>query len=708
MGTRESVWRVLRRGLVVANEHPHRLALAFGALLYAFWATEMTWPLLDSPAHNVLGGLGDQTGGIAYLREQLQDGVFPFFPGTLHDLNAPEGLDINWGVNLSSWPWILPTWLIGLVSGPIAGYAIVDWLGLVLSGVAMQILATRLTRSTVAGLVAGFAFAFYPYALTKAATHPAFAHGWPLALMAWRHLELFEAPTRRNLVLAAAASVFALAFTSYYVLIGGALLAMCVVLAVVAAWRRGGRTALRVQARAQAVVVGVVVVYLGALAALTLGGGGGALRTNDPSFVVRYSARIHEFFVPFGRNIVLGDTTSPWLQQRQHGSNFSETTLYLGIVVLALALVGVVAAALRRTPARLRWGLLVALVVAVGGVVWSAPPHVNVGPLTVPTPSRFVSEITSTWRVYSRFVVVVMLGASLMAAVGVAALTRGRRPWVSALVGAVALAGVAADFWWRPGALALQDPPVYRILREHPGGIVAQYPLLPAGFGDSSDVLWQDAGGHPVLNGYSEDSYEDRRASTLYSLQRAATARGLASLGVRYVVLPENDPMYASTSYPGPAGTGFDRLGSGKYGAETATVYSVTARPDAGYVYLVAGVGGPEGDPNDDLQWMTSADAQIDVDAPRCPEPCHGRLRLHMTSLGAVRDVTLEIPGGRTVWRGKVPPEGMDVTVPLIVTGHAEISVHADPGPVPIPQVIPGSQDQRSVAVAFARLRYTR
>lgn len=697
-----------RRALARITGHPDRLAIAFGLVLYAFWATEMTWPLLQAPGDMVLGGIGDQTGGIAYLREQIQEGAFPFFPGTLEDFNAPEGRSIDWGVNLSSWPWILPTWIIGVIGGPVAGYALVNWLGLVLSGVTMQVLATRLTRSTAAGIVAGFAFAFYPYAITKDATHPVFAHGWPLALLAWRQLELYESPTRRNIVLAALAGVLAVAFTSYYVLIGGVLLAMCAVLALAAAFRRGRSAALRVQARAQAVVVGATMLYLAGVAALTLGGGGGSLRSNDVSFLTTYSARLHEYFVPFGRNVVFGDDTTGWLQKHQHGSNFSETTLYLGVVVLVLALVGLAFAALRRTPGRLRWACLAALAIAIGGVVWSAPPEVAVGPLTLPSPSRFVSEVTTTWRVYSRFVVLVMLGVALMAAVGVAGLVRGRRPAIAGLIAAIALGAVATDFWWRPGALRIEEPAVYEILRERPGGIVAQYPLLPAGFGDSSDVFWQDAHDHPVLNGYGENSYEDRRASTLYSLVRPATARGLASLGVRYVVLPIDDPVYLSTAFPGLPGKGFRLVGSGAYGLVKANVYEVTARPELGYVYMRTGGGDEEGDPADPFQWLVAQDAVLAIDAPKCATPCRGKLRMQISSFARDRKVTLTLSDGETLWTGTVGLEPIDLVLPIELSGRVEVTVHTDPGPVFIPEVEPANPDQRTISLRLARLHFTR
>src|SRR5215218_1286938 len=214
-----------------------RFALLFGLLLYALWATRITWPMMRDPGHALLGEFGDQSGGIAHMREWIQAGQFPFLPGRVHDFAAPEGLPVSWGINLGNWPYLLPTWLLALVIGPIAAYSVITWLAFVLNGVLMQIVATRLTGSRLAGLVAGFGFAFVPFVVINASGHAQFAHGWPLLLIVWRMLEVAERPTRRNAVLAALAAIVGVGFTSYYILIGGVLLLTCMILALVYAWR---------------------------------------------------------------------------------------------------------------------------------------------------------------------------------------------------------------------------------------------------------------------------------------------------------------------------------------------------------------------------------------------------------------------------------------------------------------------------------------
>jgi hypothetical protein len=685
-----------------------RFAVPFGVLLYALWATHITWPLLRDPGHTLLGTFGDQAGGIAQMREWIEAGRIPFLPGRIHDLAAPEGLTINWGVDLGNWPYLLPTWLLALVIGPLGAYSLVTWLGFVLNGLVMQVLATRLTGSQLAGLVAGFAFAFVPFVVINAGTHAQFAHAWPLVLIIWRTLEVAERPTRRNAVLAGLAAILAVGFTSYYILIGGMLLLTCMVLALVYAWRTG---TFAPQLKIQVAVGAAMLFYVGVLAVLTLGGGGGALRSHPTSEFYTYAARVHDYFVPFGASKLFGAATAPYLQANEHGSNFSESTLYVGLVLLQLAVIALVAAFARWSPTRLRWAAVAALAIAVAGFYWSAPPKVGVAGVLVPTPSDVIQHVSSTWRVYSRVGIVAIIGVTLMAAVGVAAITRGRHMLVATLVAALALAAVAVDFYYRPGVTPLTasaTPPVYRLLKTRPGGILAQYPLLPAGYGDSADLYWQDAAGHPQLTGYAEDGHADRRALTLYYVSHRRTVRGLASLGVRYIMVPS--PAVAGTPDPGSPDWGVQKVGTGKYGAGTATVYRVTVTPDPGYAYVQAGAApldeGPAKDPG---SWIVEpAGVVISVDTPQCKSPCRGELRVRLLSNGIARQAKLRAPGGTVLWTGTVGArKPVDVRVPLSVDGGRRmLTLTADPGPLSIQRFDPSNPDTRSVSLYVSRLRF--
>ena len=130
------------------------------------------------------------------------------------------------------------------------------------------------------------------------------------------------------------------------ILIGGVLLLTCMVLALVYAWRTGMfARQLKVQ-----VVIGVaVLVYVGGLAMLTLGGGG-ELRTHSTTELYHFGARVHDYFVPFAWSKLFGPVTCALPGRHLHGSNFAESGLYLGLVLMQLAVIALAAAFARWSP----------------------------------------------------------------------------------------------------------------------------------------------------------------------------------------------------------------------------------------------------------------------------------------------------------------------------------------------------------------------
>src|SRR5688500_14005909 len=74
-------------------------------LLYAAYALFVTWPLALDLDGSIFGGVGgDLTGTIAHVREQVEERIFPFAPGTLHDFDAPFGEPEQWVFNIVSLP----------------------------------------------------------------------------------------------------------------------------------------------------------------------------------------------------------------------------------------------------------------------------------------------------------------------------------------------------------------------------------------------------------------------------------------------------------------------------------------------------------------------------------------------------------------------------------------------------------------------------
>lgn len=681
-----------RRGARVRTAARPAGPVVLALVAYLAYAAYQVWPALENLGTVIYGAPGDYTGAIAYLRELVEGGINPFAPGTIDDWNAPEGLPVNWRVNLTGVTSMSLLYVLALAFGPVTAFTLFTLTGYAASAFAMFLLARRVSGHAGASFVAGWAFAFFPYLANKGAGHPHFVHGWVLVVLVWRMLELHERPTIRNGLWAGGAAILAMSWTGYHILIAGVLFAtLLAVVAVAALARRDLRRRLAPLVIAAVLAAG----YVGGLAAVTLvgAGEGEGLRSHDIAALYTYSSRLHEFLVPPGGTMLLGDRTRPWLEERIHGSNGSESTLYLGVTVLAAALAGLIAALVRRRRDR-RGAFVAAAALAVGAtaVYFSAPPKIDIGPLTVPTPSEFIFDLTSTWRVYARFVIVVMLAACLLAALGLARLAqRGGRAGAALLVAAAA--AVFVDLHFKPfdgAGTALSAPPAIQALERLPPGMVAHYPLLPEGVGDYNDLFLQGYHDKRVLNGYG-GTEQEARALRLADFDDPRTPGRLASLGFRYALVPPGEldrPVRRAHARP---------VARGGYGGGEATIYELTAPPLA----LVAGVDGfgdVEQDGERDAQWMTAREGRVEL-WYRCR--CRGTVRASLTSLVRQR-VVVSDPRGRALARATVlPGQQVPVAVPVSVRGHAALVVRADPGP----QQIPGP-DPRAVSVRVTGLRF--
>lgn len=669
--------------------------------LYTAFTVWLSWPVPIHLGSSIYGAPGDLTGSIALLRELVEGHHNPFLPGRLADLNAPEGMPIAWPLNLASWPSAAFLYGTGVAFGATAAFNIYTLLGFIASAVAMFLLARTLFGSFWAALIAGFAFAFYPFSIINGGGHNFAVHGWVFVLIAWRALALGERPNVRNALWAAAAVTLAISWFPYFIVMGGVLYATLAAGAVLVA---ALRHRLRAQLLPQALCGALVLAYLAALRLITAGSPQGDLRQHSIDELYVYSARPLEYLLPPGGSEFVGGTTGPFLAQRLHGSNPSESTLYVGVTMLALALVGLRFVVRRGTDTRTRIaGVLIAAAGAVA-FAFSAPPKVSVLGHTVPFPSLFVFDISSTWRAYSRFVMVVMLAVCLLAALGLAQFLL-RHSWrVAAPLVAVLLVAVPLDLYVKPfggRTTTLTHQPILDVLARQPPGGVAQYPLFPNGYGDYADIYYQDVYDKPLLNGFAGTPQESRDLS-LANLAAPGTAAGLATLGVRYVFITRI-PISPPVVNPGRPGRGFQFVAKGAWGLNTAEIYRVTARPRGALLTLQSGFGDAEQSGPQQLRWLTARQGQLDLNG-RCA-PCAGRLRFTATSLARPRRLKIATQDGH-VLLNRVIAAPTKIDLRLRFDRRLALVATTSPGPEPVAKAIPGSSDPRSVSVSFTNLRF--
>jgi hypothetical protein len=668
--------------------------------LYVAYAILLTWPLVLEPDRRIFGVTGDLTGGIAILRELADDYLNPFVPGRIEDFGAPDGRPVDWVINLLSAPGVAFRYLLAPPVGAVAAMNIYAVLGLVGSALAMFLFARKLTGSAGVGIVIGWAFGFAPQMVAQAREHPDFVHGWVLVLLAWRVLVFIEGPTRRNGLLASASCLLAFAWTPYYVLLAGVLYATVLVLGA-------ARTAIGRRWRALGAygwcMIGPVS-FLAFAAAITFIKGESPAPARTLPELYMYSARSFEYMLPDAWNPLLGDLTAPYLDARRHGSYKGEQSLYLGLSLLALAAVSVVLA-LRQVLERSRSGVrargstsvvAVFAVVALAGVLFSAPPTAGALGFEVRMPSWYVYEVTTAWRVFARFGLVVMLAVCVLAAIGLAKVLTVRNATARAalltLVGVV----IVADLISVPPerTMRLDAPAVYVRLKSMAPGNAAEYPMAIRPFpGDYNELLFQDAHAKPLVNGYLDGSAGEARALTIAKLPPRAAAQGLALLGVRYVVVRKASPLLGPGLLPPDMSSRWFRiLAEDSY----AQVFRVDAAPGGSLVALTKGFDVDEGG----FRWMTSAEGEIEVRAA-C-DRCAGTLVFDAWSLGPEQEMVVQASQARVLERATLTPEKTRFRLPLRFRNRIVLRLSATPGPVPVRSVIPANPDPRSISIGLS------
>ncbi len=677
----------IRHRTLTVLSHAVRRPAVLATLAYAAYAVFLTWPLATDPGGLLAGpvvsaDLGGATAEVGYV---VAHHIFPFAPATLHALNAPFGASLPWVSNWASLPSTGLLYALGYLFGAVAGSGVYLWLSFVASGLSMFLLARRLYASVPAAFLAGFVFAFSPFAVAQIAAHDVYMDGFVLVLAVWRMLELAGRPGVRNALLAGAATALSMWWTPYFILIGGVAFAVmaAVVIGTGAARGRAG-PACRAVAVAGLPILALIGA-LGALAAAARSATAGGVQTQDIDQLYTYSARWAEWLLPDRHNLLFGGLTDHYLVSHLHGSNFGESSVYLGISVLALAAAGTIGAARairRRRGEAARDPRVVAAVagaaLAVAAALFSAPPVIR--PLGQPLlmPSGMVYELTSTWRDYSRFAELLELGLCLPLAFAVSRLLAGRRRVPSGIVVAGLALVLVIDLWARPPvrAVSATPPPEYVWLRDHPGGTVADYPIEPADDPQYSALFWQVDDGHPLLQGYAEGSESESMKLELADLRGQRTASDLAALGVRYVVV-----------HPGVAGAA-DLAHRGyvlRFAARTGSVWQVTAPPAPTRVDGLDGFAMVLGRPDHEYRWM-EASAVLGVQARGCAR-CTGTVTFASTSNGVARTLTVDEEGtGRVLARVAIPA-GRAVTVRVpgvtVLDGQARLLLSADPGPTP-------------------------
>lgn len=619
---------------------------------------------------------GDLTGSIAQLQALVDGRHFPFLPGRITAFSAPDGAPITWALNLASLPSLLPLWLLAHAFGAPAAFAIFTLAGFAVSGLAMFLLVRKLTSDPGIALLLGWTFAFFPFAVSQG-HNPQFLHGWPLVLLSWRVLALAEAPSARTGLLAGAAAVLTAWWTPYFILLGGACY-LALTVGVLAFAPGDRRPPLRRRIAAHAWGFGVFLVFLALFVGLaSFGPSATGARTSDIGELHDYASKPLEYLAPSPENPLAGRWTEAYLAGR--------VPVYIGVSILALAAIAALLAVSRRRRSPLARVVGAFALVALVAFAFMQPPTVSILGREIWLPSFATYHLSPTWRIYARFVLVLMLAAAVAAAVGLRWLLERRSTRVRVLALGFAMVLVPLDLWAKPeqASWPIEVPTIYSALRAQPPGGLVEYPIRSVDFSFYRDIFGQHYHGRQVLGGFARGSVEELRAYRVGRLGDPETAGMLRTVGMRYVLLPRGSgaALGVAGTYvePGEPGTGFRLLAEDPLWR----LYRLSAAPLPLVTPLTGFLHGVDVERSSRPHWWIGqprAEIELFVGC----RSCRGTLTLTLTSVGVPRRVTLGA-GGRPLVEADVGTQPTEVSVPVDVRRRLIVTIASDPGSLPLP-----------------------
>lgn len=521
----------------------------------AVYACIVTYPVIFNFGSMIYGYPGDATGTVAtyeYWQYALRHGQ------SIFDNRV-------WGAPYGAGWQAVPFAVVSLALAPLSGlfggvaaYNLEVLASFPLTAWTTYLVARRFGCRPLAAAFAGLAFAFIPYHIEKAQGHAGQTHmelfsATLLFLLRWR-----QGGSRWNLAGAGVVAGLTLWIDFYFAFIDAFLVAT-----FFAASFLYGKAGESLWSRLRVHVVAALILGLATAAFVPVtvlvaerGSLSASLSAQTASFnqslteIRVYSSRPLEFVLPYHANPLVPKRIVDYEISRLHLSNFTEQSLFIGYTVMVLAALWVLVC-------WRRFETVLLLAIGTVGFLVSLPPGLNFHTFVVPTPSLVLNPIFPMFRVYSRFGILVLLGAALLAGLGfslVQARLKGRAAWLLAIPFLL----TALEFNNLPPTHVTQiypAPTEYRWLASQPAGILIEYPLQ-AGTPQEQEIqtrqytLFQAAHGHPIFNGAATASPAYDMYPRLEPYYGPGVAATLHSIGIRYVFVHRDDYQHDGFSLP--------------------------------------------------------------------------------------------------------------------------------------------------------------
>lgn len=518
----------------------------------------------------------DSTGGLAW--SQFASGNKPSW-GYSKITNYPVGEYIPKQQDVTSSAVYIPYRLLSSLTTPICGLNLIVLLGYLLSALVMFGLIKWLFGKTSIAYFAGYAVAFVPYHQLKSGSHIFYVYNATFIGIIWAYLWYIQKPSYKRVSLIAVLSAVSMYMDGYFILLTGVLLLSLGLLTILIPKNKNeispGPKAtyllraiagnLRLHARYIVWLVVCLLVFVSPVLIYQKDYGSNiqkslAIARGDIHEDAKaYGARAVEYVIP-GANSYFGPTRYKiWRQVHNHGSNSSEDTLFVGYSVAFLAFLSAVAL-LRRRKAKVKEDMSYSYLISLFGLtavicfLFSLTPEVVIAGHVINTPTHYLIQLTSYWRVFARMFLVVDPLLVILASCALYAITlKWSKLWRALLV--TLCVGVLFCEYLANPVRTVQDiqknsPEKYIILSQDKSvDTIAEYPILDQGYAPSV-FTYQLVHKKNLINPHSAEIELNAYFQAISGLADAQTLGVLKTLGTKVIVTPNLDVTHVAGLEP--------------------------------------------------------------------------------------------------------------------------------------------------------------
>lgn len=511
---------------------------------------------ITSCSVNTVPSLGsDSTGGMAWSQWV---GGNDFSWGYSKVSNYPFGEQLDKPQNITSSLFIGTYKLFASLTSSLCGLNLVVLLGYLSTALLMFGLVKWILRRWDVAIFSGYAAAFVPFHVFKAQSHINYIYGSIFIAIIWAFMWMISKPSYLRAALFGLVGALGYYFDGYFILISSLIIGglagsqFLVVLYRMVIERK--KSSIRDQLKPLKYTIASLLLLALLISPILLVGqkSGKAIsqslasvRSNIESETLLYGARPIEFVVPAVNNPLMPSSYARWRTSKLHGSNPSESSLYIGYTVMILAIAGAVTLLKSRTKNLIvtitnRELAFILVVTALICLCFSLPAYAFISGHKIPTPTLLLVKLSANWRVLSRIFLAFHPLIILLAAIGLHQLTKKWRLTLRLMSVFACTALLFLEYLpnqiGSTSSINSEVPPIYKQLANDSNvDVVAEYPL--ADFTYTPTIFsFQPIHKKVLVNANDGSISKGPFASSIAGLNDPQTLGALRSLGVDEVL----------------------------------------------------------------------------------------------------------------------------------------------------------------------------